>query len=396
MAEIKLESEHEDDERAAILLVDDESLILQSMELVLERQYKVFKETDPLKVMKFLSSNRIDVVISDEMMPGLRGCELAERIHNEHPNICKIILSGNSDKKDIVKAINKGHIFSFLFKPVDVNQLLQAVRQGLVHKRMKETIENQNAILEEKNRDLLNEVLKKSGKIIEMEKFYELGKFSASIVHDLNSPLQTLVTGYQLLEEEIAGSPNSSPAAKNILTLIDNSLVIMENMLKSISNKIHNSAADKPVLFDLNEVVERNINFMKLKNQNGDAVAFSFIPGEDLPKMRGVPVHFDQILSNLLKNSIDAMESSKEKNIIIKTFVKSDKVCLFIKDTGTGIKPEHIDNIFDVGFSTKETGKGTGLGLVITKQMINSYKGKIKVESEYGAGASILICFPIK
>jgi two-component system, NtrC family, sensor kinase len=167
-------------------------------------------------------------------------------------------------------------------------------------------------------------------------------------------------------------------------------------MLKSISNKIHNSASDKPVLFDLNEVVERNINFMKLKNQNGDAVAFSFIPGEDLPKMRGVPVHFDQILSNLLKNSIDAMESSKEKNIIIKTFVKSDKVCLFIKDTGTGIKPEHIDNIFDVGFSTKETGKGTGLGLVITKQMINSYKGKIKVESEYGAGASILICFPIK
>jgi response regulator RpfG family c-di-GMP phosphodiesterase len=301
MADIKLESEHEDDERASVMIVDDESLILQSMELVLERYYKVYKETDPLKVLPFLESNKIDVVISDEMMPGMRGCELAEKIHNEHPNVCRIILSGNSDKKDIVRSINKGHIFSFLFKPVDVNQLLQAVRQGLVHKRMKETIENQNRILEEKNRDLLNEVLKKSGKIIEMEKFYELGKFSASIVHDLNSPLQTLVTGYQLLEEEIQNAPNASDSAKNILTLIDNSLTIMENMLKSISNKIHDSSAEKPVLLDINEIVERNINFMKLKNQNDNAVEFSFIPGEDLPKMRGVPVHFDQILQICLR-----------------------------------------------------------------------------------------------
>jgi signal transduction histidine kinase len=90
------------------------------------------------------------------------------------------------------------------------------------------------------------------------------------------------------------------------------------------------------------------------------------------------------------------MENSKQKSIIIKTFVKSDKICLFIKDSGTGIKPEHLESIFEVGFSTKESGKGSGLGLVITKQMINSYKGKIKVESEYGSGASFLVCFPVK
>ncbi len=146
----QLESEHEDDKRASVLIVDDEPLILQSLELVLERYFNVTKETDPLKVGNILQSGNIDVLITDEMMPGMKGCELAEKVHDSHPNICKIILSGNSDKKDIVKAINRGHIFSFLFKPVDITQLLQAIKHGLEHKRMKEVIEGHNKFLEEK------------------------------------------------------------------------------------------------------------------------------------------------------------------------------------------------------------------------------------------------------
>jgi len=384
-----------DENRATILLVDDEELILQSLELALSRYFHVIKESNPLNVFSILKNNKIDILISDEMMPGMRGCELAEKVHDQFPNICKIILSGNSDKNDIVRAINKGHIFSFLFKPVDINQLLQAVKQGLDHKRMKETIEDHNKNLEEKNRKLLNEVLNKSSKILEMEKFYELGKFSASIVHDLNSPLQTLITGYQLLEDEILSSSSESTSAKTILTLIDNSLVTMEKMIKSISNRINN-IAEKPVDFDLNELIQKNINYVQMKNKSSFPVEISFQAADDLPKMKGVPLHFDQIMTNLLRNSYDAMENSAEKKIIIKTFIKAEKICLFIKDTGTGIKSGDLDNIFDIGYTSKDHGKGTGLGLVIIKQMVNSYKGKIKVESEYGEGASFLICFPVR
>ncbi len=396
MHSISFESEHEDDVKASILVVDDEPMILQSLEMVLKRYFNVFKETDPLKVGDILSSQNIDILITDEMMPGMRGCELAEQVHTSYPNICKIILSGNSDKKDIVKAINKGHIFSFLFKPVDVNQLLQSVKHGLENKRMKEVIEENNKYLEQKNKNLLDEVLSKSRKIMDMEKFYELGKFSASIVHDLNSPLQTLITGYQLLEDELVHSKGYDSNAENILTLIDNSLHTMENMVKSISNRINNSISEKPVEFDLNWLVENNINSMKLKFQNAKALEIIFTPCDDLPKMKGVPLHFDQILTNLLKNAVDAVENSQKKKITVKTLLKSGKICLYIKDSGTGIKSEDIERIFDIGFSTKDPGKGTGLGLVITKQMVNSYKGKIKVESEYGKGAAFLICFPIE
>ncbi len=238
-------------------------------------------------------------------------------------------------------------------------------------------------------------MLRKSRKIMDMEKFYELGKFSASIVHDLNSPLQTLITGYQLLEDELSASSKSNPNSDNIMSLIDNSLETMEKMVKSISNRINNSVSEKPVEFNLNELIEKNINSMKLKIKSSGPVEISFTPAKDLPKIKGVPMHFEQILTNLLKNACDAVENTPEKKIRIKTLLKGDKVCFYIKDTGTGIKPEHIDRIFDIGFSTKEPGKGTGLGLVITRQMIGSYKGKIKVESELGKGTAILVCFPV-
>ncbi len=394
MYNISFESDLEDDEKASVMIVDDEEMILQSLELVLERYFDVVKVRDPLLVSDILKSRKIDVLITDEMMPGIRGCELAENVHNEYPNICKIILSGNSDKKDIVRAINKGHIFSFLFKPVDINQLLQAVKQGLDHKRMKEKIEEQNRNLEANNRQLLKEVLKKSTKIMEMEKFYELGKFSASMVHDLNSPLQTLITGYEILENEISASMPEKDSASNILKLIDNSLLTMESMIKSISNRINNNLSEKPVHFDLNELIQKNIAHMQIKYNNTNPVEINFMP-EDIPLMKGVPLHFDQILSNLLKNAYDAMQNSEQKKIIIKTFVKSEKLCLYIYDTGTGIKPDDLEKIFEIGYSTKEHGKGTGLGLVITKQMVSSYKGKIKVESDYGKGTGFLICFPI-
>jgi signal transduction histidine kinase len=384
------------DKRAKILIVDDDPLIIQSLEMVLERYFEVYKVSDPFLVFDILKNEDIDVLISDEMMPGMRGSELSEKVNREYPKICKIILSGNSDKKDIVRAINDGHVFSFLFKPVDINQLLQAVKRGLDHKRMKETIEIQNIQLAEKNKNLIHDVLKKSTKILEMEKFYELGKFSASIVHDLNSPLQTLITGYQLLEDEIEKCSEHNSSTSNVMTLINKSLLAMEEMIKSISNRINDKISEKSVRFDLNELVRKNIEQLNLTHQKIYPFDISFLPSEDIPLIKGVPLHFDQILTNILKNSFDALERSQEKKITVKTFIKSDRICIFIKDTGAGIPADDLEKIFDIGFSTKDYGKGTGLGLVITKQMVESYKGRIKIESEPGTGTSLLICFPVR
>ncbi|MBN2789455.1 MAG: hybrid sensor histidine kinase/response regulator [Candidatus Delongbacteria bacterium] len=383
-----------DQRTANILIVDDEELTLNSLRMILERYFTVFTTLDPTEVALIIENNDIDLLISDEMMPGMRGCELVEKIHNEHPDITKIILSGNSDKKDIVRAVNKGHIFSFLFKPVDASQLIQVINQGLEHKKMKEKIKLQNLVLERTNETLIQDVLKKSSKINEMEKFYEIGKFSASIVHNLNSPLQTLITGYQLLEDEINKNSDIQPQIKTIMQLIDESFIKMEEMIRSITLTAKDANLVKNIPVSLNDVIITLVDKFTFKLKYSDKINFYTDLDGSLPNILGIRVHFDQIFSNLIKNAIDAVSDSEERSISIKSFSKNDRICTIIEDTGCGISEKYINKIFETGFTTKEFGKGSGLGLMITKQMVNSYKGEISVMSELGKGSSFLICFP--
>ncbi|MCK4980117.1 MAG: hybrid sensor histidine kinase/response regulator, partial [Candidatus Delongbacteria bacterium] len=394
MPNTKQQDLNKKNKKAKLLLVDDEELILNSLKMALERYFTVFATQDPTEVPSMIKSNDIDILITDEMMPIMRGCELAEKIHNEYPDICKIILSGNSDKKDIVRAVNQGHIYSFLFKPVDINQLMQVIKQGLENKQMKEKIKLQNVILEKKNETLLQDVLKKSSKINEMEKFYEIGKFSASIVHNLNSPLQTLVTGYQLLEDELNKNTKVHPQTKAIMKIIDNSFLSMEEMIKSITSTVRNANLVKKVPVNLNEVITNLIDKFSLKFRGESKLEFVIKLDGYLPNITGIKLHFEQIFSNLIKNAIDSLEGSEKKSVVIKSFFNESKICVFIEDTGCGIPKENLDKIFETGFTTKEFGKGTGLGLLITKQMINSYKGTISVESKVNKGTSFVVCFP--
>ena len=145
---------------------------------------------------------------------------------------------------------------------------------------------------------------------------------------------------------------------------------------------------------NLNEVITSLIDKFSLKLGNKNKVEFITELDGYLPNVIGIKLHFDQIFSNLIKNAIDSLVESEEKSIVIKSFSSENKLCVFIEDTGCGIPKENIDKIFETGFTTKEFGKGTGLGLLITKQMINSYKGTISVESEVDRGSSFVICFP--
>ncbi|MDA3886853.1 MAG: hybrid sensor histidine kinase/response regulator [Candidatus Delongbacteria bacterium] len=394
MQNIKLSNIENDPIKAKILLVDDEELILNSLKMTLKRYFTVFATQDPTEVSSIIAENDIDLIISDEMMPKMRGCELVERIHNKYPDITKIILSGNSNKKDIIRAVNQGHIFSFIFKPVDASQLLQTIKQGLEYKKLKEKIKLQNLSLEKKNETLIKDVLNKTSKIHEMEKFYEIGKFSASIVHNLNSPLQTLITGYQLLEDEMNKKTDVHPQLKSIMKIINDSFINMEEMIKSITTTVRNASLVKNIPVNLNEVIVNLIDKFNLNLQNSENIDFITELDGNIPNISGIKVHFEQIFSNLFKNAIDAMKDSEEKVVTIKSFHSKNSICVYIDDTGCGIPKNNINKIFKTGFTTKEFGKGSGLGLLITKQMINSYKGTITVESEVDKGTSFVIYFP--
>jgi len=111
-------------------------------------------------------------------------------------------------------------------------------------------------------------------------------------------------------------------------------------------------------------------------------------------RIRGNPIQIKQILDNLIKNALDAMEDSPVKQLTIQTTAEKDRVVLRITDTGHGISPEHTERIFAADFTTKPVGKGTGLGLASVKAMMEAYSGTIQVASEVNEGTTFTLCFP--
>jgi signal transduction histidine kinase len=112
-----------------------------------------------------------------------------------------------------------------------------------------------------------------------------------------------------------------------------------------------------------------------------------------LPKVRCYASQINQVFANVLTNAAQAIDGAGR--ITITTRQDETDIVIQVADTGSGIRPEHIERIFDPGFTTKGVGVGTGLGLSITYRIIENHQGSIHVESEPGRGTTFTLRLPI-
>ena len=202
------------------------------------------------------------------------------------------------------------------------------------------------------------------------EKLASMGQLSAGIAHELNNPLGVITIYSNLLKEEIE---KDSPF-KNDLDLI----VEQADRCKSIVGGLLNFARKSrinPIKCDIVEFVEHSLNSIIIPEN---------IEIDLKTKITDMYLHIDyeqimQVLTNVEKNAIEAMPNGGKLSINI--LGNENNVKIKISDTGTGISEENIDKIFTPFFTTKEAGKGTGLGLPISYGIVKMHKGKIEVIS---------------
>lgn len=113
-----------------ILFVDDEERILRSLAMQFRRQYEVLTESDPLRALERLKSERVEIIVSDQRMPGMSGAELLEQASAIAPQSLRILLTGYSDLDAAVEALNSGGIFRYLTKPWDPQEMAFTLRQA--------------------------------------------------------------------------------------------------------------------------------------------------------------------------------------------------------------------------------------------------------------------------
>ncbi len=143
--------------QAGILFVDDEPRVTDAIRRSFKRApYRLYTAASAAEGLQCLATETIDVVVSDERMPGMSGAEFLAQVRQQYPDTIRIILSGQADLEAAIKAINEGEIYRFLVKPCDPADLRVTIDKALEHKRLLEQsrrllreYQKANALLEE-------------------------------------------------------------------------------------------------------------------------------------------------------------------------------------------------------------------------------------------------------
>jgi two-component system, probable response regulator PhcQ len=122
---------------ATLLLVDDEPHVTDGLRRVFHREpYRVLSRTSAAAALELITRDHIDVIVSDEQMPGMPGSALLSLVRKRYPQTIGIILSGHASLEAAVRAINEGEVHRFLLKPCNPTDLVHTIRQALAHKRL--------------------------------------------------------------------------------------------------------------------------------------------------------------------------------------------------------------------------------------------------------------------
>ena len=372
--------------KGKILAVDDSRAVLMLIRSTLEKYYTVKTALSGEEALDQLRDYKPDLVLLDVNMPGLDGHAVCRKIKSEKGlGFVKVVMvSGETGLKERLKGYEAG-VDDYMAKPFQKEELLAKVRGFL---RLK-AVEDE---LFELNSSLNNQVRIRTQQLIESEKMAAIGKWAAGIVHNLNNPLQAILGYSQILEmkhPEIASVRSLKAAATQMKEMIATILVTGARESSEMATDI-----------DLNRIIRDQIELLKANLFFKHKVQTE-LDLRPLPFLKGIYSHFSQSLGNLIKNAVDAMYESETKSLSISTSSQSGAITVLIRDTGCGISKEDMAHIFDAFFTTKplipdgDRPSGTGLGLASSKEMIESYGGKILVDSEIGKGSLLTVLLPL-
>lgn len=220
------------------------------------------------------------------------------------------------------------------------------------------------------------------------ERLAAVGKLSANVAHELNNPLDGILR-YINLAIRVMENSGGSPAVQ-YLKESRKGLLRMVKIISELLEFSRNSySAFKEA--DINKIVEDAVKSME--NQAHDnQVRIVRNYQKDLPNIRSGNLF--QVFTNLIKNAIDAMGHGGGA-LEVCTRVAASELIVDFFDTGIGLSPEVQEKLFEPFFSTKEAGKGTGLGLPICKEIIEKYNGHIVAENRQGKGSLFSVCIPL-
>lgn len=353
----------------------------------------------------------IALAIIDWHMPGLNGIELCKKIRSEMSDnpMHLILLTGRKEKKDVLTAFAAG-VDDFITKPFDPLELHSRIKVGQRLVESNRQLLRQNRKLAEfaKEMEILAE--ERARMLVHSDRLATLGVLAAGIAHEINNPTtfisgnaQTLERCQPTIEQGLRALLAQEPDKERRINLILEDypkmtqgirsgvkrIALIVNHLKSFSRK---SDSRNLTPIDLHRSIENALMLCNNRLKHRFEVIREFDP--TITKVNGDAQRLEQVFVNLIVNATDAMADTPKKQLRITTTLEDERIRICFIDTGTGVPDDKIEQIFQPFYTTKDPGKGTGLGLAVSDGIVTEHNGVLNVRNSSEGGACFSIVLP--
>lgn len=255
-----------------------------------------------------------------------------------------------------------------------------------------------------------------TGQLVQSERLHTLGQLVAGVIHEMNNPLTIVGANLQVLAEYVtqqqhlidlyraSGATNEAIAAyideidlsymqEDLPRVLSSCQEGADRAQRLVDELRRYSAANSPDVSMIDMRASLTSTVRLVQSTYRQRVNFN-LDLKQLPPIMGVPGQIQQVFMNLLINACQAIVNQGE--VTIESHLEGEHVVISVRDTGPGIEPEVLPRIFEPYFSTKSAAEGTGLGLPITKRIVEGHGGRLDVASTVGAGTTFTVVLPLE
>jgi len=237
--------------------------------------------------------------------------------------------------------------------------------------------------------------------LVRINRLSELGRRIQGVVHNLNSPLNSVIGYAQLLakewEQTFAELKMENKPIEDLKKIIDNGKIMSET-IKQLLYKTRDDSFAMPITVDINTLIRQELSFCQHNLFFKHNVKLVLQLTQDLPELNIYYGDISQVFQSIFNNAMESMVNTVQKVLTVATLSGDGFVVFTITDTGTGIEPDVVEHIFETGFSTKTptAESGFGIGLALSKMIMDKCHGWIRVTSEPGVGTSVSVGIPVE
>lgn len=371
-----------------VLVIDDELGPRESLRILLKNEYQVFCADSVNLGLEMLHNHQPDVVVMDIRMPGKNGIEGLREIRAVDTLTSVVMLTGYAALETAQEAIRLG-ANDYLKKPFDTVEITRVVERNVQRTRLERRRRQAESELKAINARLSNELAHKDNMVTSM------GQRSAEIAHDLRNPLMTVLGYVELLAEDLKKSRDELGSqwqeAVESIEMIESSVWRCRELTDLLMNLSKSSSLPSQEV-RLVEFIREVVKSLEPRAAM-HGVKLSLMTESSEVQIMAHRLQLFRAISNVVVNALEAVQDNTG-HVKVRYRRDGDSAVITVEDNGCGIASEKLEHVFDPYFTTKQ-GTGTGLGLFISKSVVEDLHGSIQMKSSVNKGALVTIRLPL-